>query len=79
LDAQGNPVLDSSGRFQRDLATGNIVVMRKEAGFGLSDRIALELPAAESDLLGYREWIAAEVLATSVEAGDVQDVRISRA
>ncbi len=22
LDAQGNPVLDSSGRFQRDLATG---------------------------------------------------------
>jgi isoleucyl-tRNA synthetase len=53
--------------------------MRKEAGFGLSDRIALELPAAESDLLGYRDWIAAEVLATSVEAGDVPDVRITRA
>ena len=35
LDAQGNPVLDPSGRFQRDQATGNIVVMRKEAGFGV--------------------------------------------
>ena len=35
LDAQGNPVLDSNGRFQRDQLTGNIVVMRKEAGFGV--------------------------------------------
>src|SRR5262249_26282755 len=34
LDALGNPVLDDKGRFQRDQVTGNIVVMRKEAGFG---------------------------------------------
>jgi len=34
VDAQGNPVLDGSGRFQKDQLTGNIVVMRKEAGFG---------------------------------------------
>ncbi len=41
--------------------------MRKEAGLGLSDRIALVLPASDKDLLGYRDWIAAEVLAVSVE------------
>jgi plastocyanin len=35
LDAQGNPVLDANGRFQRDQFNGNIVVMRKEAGFGV--------------------------------------------
>ncbi len=51
--------------------------MRKEAGLGLSDRIALHLPAADKDLLGYRDWIAAEVLATSVQVTDVKDVRIT--
>jgi isoleucyl-tRNA synthetase len=53
--------------------------MRKEAGFGLADRITLEIPATEADLLGYRDWIAAEVLALSVEAGGVAEVRITRA
>ncbi len=42
--------------------------MRKQAGLGLTDRIALTLPAGDADLLGHRDWIAAEVLATSVEA-----------
>jgi isoleucyl-tRNA synthetase len=51
--------------------------MRKEAGLGLSDRIALQLPAADTDLLGYRGWIAAEVLATSVQATDVKEIRIT--
>jgi isoleucyl-tRNA synthetase len=53
--------------------------MRKEAGFGLSDRISLEIPATEADLLGYRDWIAGEVLAMSVEAAEVTEVRITRA
>jgi isoleucyl-tRNA synthetase len=40
--------------------------MRKEAGLGLSDRIVLYLPAADADLIGYKDWIAAEVLAAEV-------------
>ena len=34
-DEQGNPILDTGGRFQKDQLTGNLVVMRKEAGFGV--------------------------------------------
>jgi len=43
--------------------------MRKEAGLGLSDRIGLWLPKSDKDLLVYGDWIAAEVLAVSVEVG----------
>jgi isoleucyl-tRNA synthetase len=53
--------------------------MRKEAGLGLSDRIALWLPSSDADLLGYRDWIAAEVLATSVEVGPTDQVTFERA
>jgi isoleucyl-tRNA synthetase len=53
--------------------------MRKEAGFDLTDRIVLQLPAANADLLPYRDWIAAEVLATSVHATDCHEIRITRA
>jgi isoleucyl-tRNA synthetase len=53
--------------------------MRKEADLDLSDRIALRLPAADADLLEYRDWIAAEVLATSVQAAGDEDIRITRA
>ena len=35
VDAQGNPVLDENGRFQKDQLTGTLVVMRKEQGFGV--------------------------------------------
>jgi len=35
VDDQGNPILDANGRFQRDQLTGNLVVMRKEPGFGV--------------------------------------------
>jgi isoleucyl-tRNA synthetase len=53
--------------------------MRKEAGLGLSDRIALSLPSCDGDLLGYRDWIAAEVLATSVDIGPADQVTFERA
>jgi isoleucyl-tRNA synthetase len=53
--------------------------MRKEAGLGLSDRIALSLPSSDADLLGYRDWIAAEVLATSIDIGPVDRVNFERA
>ncbi len=51
--------------------------MRKEAGLSLTDRIALQLPATSADLLDYRDWIAAEVLATSVQATDIVGIRIT--
>jgi isoleucyl-tRNA synthetase len=53
--------------------------MRKEAGLGLSDRIALTLPASDADLLVYSDWIRAEVLATSIDIGPDDQVRIDRA
>jgi isoleucyl-tRNA synthetase len=53
--------------------------MRKHAGLGLSDRIALSLPSSDADLLGYRDWIAAEVLATSIDLGPVDQVSFERA
>jgi isoleucyl-tRNA synthetase len=53
--------------------------MRKEAGLGLSDRIALSLPAPDADLLVYEDWIKAEVLATSIVIGPDDQVRIERA
>jgi len=53
--------------------------MRKEAGLGLSDRIKLYLPAPDKDLLGYRDWIAAEVLAVSVEVTPTDKVSFEKA
>ncbi|HEX9064202.1 MAG TPA: isoleucine--tRNA ligase [Streptosporangiaceae bacterium] len=52
--------------------------MRKDAGLGLSDRITLILPDSDADLLAHRDWIAAEVLATTVEVAGHQ-VIIERA
>jgi isoleucyl-tRNA synthetase len=53
--------------------------MRKEAGLGLSDRIALTLPESDRDLLVDRDWIAAEVLATSIDVAPVDQVSVERA
>ena len=52
----------------------HVNTMRKDTGLGLSDRIALTLPACDKDLLDYREWIAAEVLADSIEIGNSDKV-----
>ncbi len=53
--------------------------MRKEAGLELTDRIRLSLPAADEDLLGYRDWIAAETLAISVDLAPVEQAVFERA
>jgi isoleucyl-tRNA synthetase len=51
--------------------------LRKEAGLELSDRILLDLPATDADLLPYAEWIKAETLADSLTAtGD--DITLTR-
>ncbi|HVB45901.1 MAG TPA: isoleucine--tRNA ligase [Streptosporangiaceae bacterium] len=52
---------------------------RKEAGLGLSDRIVLSLPASDADLLGYKDWIAGEVLAVSVDVAPGEQVDFSKA
>jgi isoleucyl-tRNA synthetase len=41
--------------------------MRKEAGFELTDRIVVTLPAEHADLLEHADWIKREVLAVSIE------------
>jgi isoleucyl-tRNA synthetase len=52
--------------------------MRKESGLGLSDRIVLTLPDADRDLLGYRDWIAGEVLADAVEVAPIDKVILAK-
>jgi isoleucyl-tRNA synthetase len=53
---------------------------RKQEGLELTDRIALRLPSAEADLLEtFGDWIAAEVLATSIEVDpEIDTPRITR-
>ena len=54
--------------------------MRKDAGLGLSDRIALSLPGSDADLLDeHRDWIAAETLAVSVDLASGNEVVLHRA
>lgn len=53
--------------------------MRKQAGLGLSDRISLFLPACDQDLIGYRDWIAGEVLAVSVDVTSAGQVAFEKA
>ncbi|HLY93716.1 MAG TPA: DUF5915 domain-containing protein, partial [Gaiellaceae bacterium] len=50
--------------------------LRKEAGFEITDRIALTVPAAEQDVIAaHGDWIAREVLATSIAVGEVLAVQ----
>jgi len=52
--------------------------MRKEAGLALTDRIELTIPSRDADLLEHADWITAETLATSLEAGG-EDVALAKA
>jgi isoleucyl-tRNA synthetase len=52
--------------------------MRKKLGFGLSDRIVLSLPSSDADLLEYRDWIAREVLAVSIDLAPIDQVTFER-
>jgi isoleucyl-tRNA synthetase len=52
---------------------------RKAQGLGLSDRIRLSLPHSDADLLEYRDWIAAEVLAVEIDLAPVEQVTFERA
>ncbi|HUF15281.1 MAG TPA: isoleucine--tRNA ligase [Acidimicrobiia bacterium] len=48
---------------------------RKQEGLALTNRIRLRLPAGDADLVeSHGEWIAAEVLATSIEVDESLDI-----
>jgi isoleucyl-tRNA synthetase len=55
-----------------------INTMRKEAGLEITDRIALLLPQTDADLVEFRDWIAAETLAVSVELWSGEAPQITR-
>jgi hypothetical protein len=42
--------------------------MRKASGLALTERIALPIPARDTDLLEHADWIKAETLAVSLDA-----------
>jgi isoleucyl-tRNA synthetase len=67
LDTEINSDLALRGRVYELIHTVN--TMRKDAGLELTDRIVLTLPDG-GDLLGHRDWIKAETLATRIEVGD---------
>jgi isoleucyl-tRNA synthetase len=77
LDTRLDDELRREGRVYETIHQVN--TMRKEAGLGLSDRIVLSLPSSDADLLGYRDWIAAEVLATSIDLAPVDQLNFERA
>jgi isoleucyl-tRNA synthetase len=55
-------------------------LMRREAGFELTDRIVVTLPANHADLLAHEDWIKEEVLAVSIETdGASHEPSIARA
>ena len=52
--------------------------LRKDEGYALIDRIVLTAPASERDVVeAHRDWIAREVLATSIELGGALRIRKS--
>jgi isoleucyl-tRNA synthetase len=52
--------------------------LRKDEGFELTDRILLTVPEPERDVVeAHGDWIAREVLATSIEIGDALRIRKS--
>jgi isoleucyl-tRNA synthetase len=78
LDTALDPELELEGRVL-DLIH-RINSMRRDAGLELTDRIVVTLPAAESDLLPYGDWIKEEVLAVSIETdGETSEPQIAKA
>jgi len=77
LSVEIDPVLDEELRLEGRVfdLTHAVNVLRKERGLEVSDRIRLELPAGDADLLElYRERIAEETLAVEIEVGEALDL-----
>jgi isoleucyl-tRNA synthetase len=78
LETALDPELELEGRVL-DLVH-RLNSLRKDAGFAVTDRIRVTLPRSDAELVGqHGEWIASEVLAVSVEVGDVDEPELERA
>lgn len=77
LDTHVDEELDRERRVYELIRHVN--ALRKESRLELSDRIALTIPAGDADLLEHGDWIRAETLATSLEAGDGDAATIAKA
>jgi isoleucyl-tRNA synthetase len=54
--------------------------LRRERGFELTDRVKIVVPQGWQDVLErHSDWVAGEVLATDLTAGDVDETQIERA
>jgi isoleucyl-tRNA synthetase len=58
--------------------THRVNTMRKEAGLTLTDRIRVNLPEADTDLLEYEDRIKLEVLAVEIAVRDVPEPQIEK-
>ncbi len=77
LDTGLDEELELEGRVYDLVHTLNS--MRKQQGLELTDRIAVTLPTADSDLVErHAEWIKAEVLAVSLETDGVDEPQIEK-
>jgi isoleucyl-tRNA synthetase len=78
LSVEIDPALDDELRLEGRVfdLTHAVNVLRKERGLDVSDRIRLEIPTADADLVErYRERIAEETLAVEIEVGQALDLR----
>jgi isoleucyl-tRNA synthetase len=78
LDTSVDAELELEGRVLD--AIHQLNSMRKDAGLELTDRIVVTLPAEQSDLMRYEDWIKEETLAVRVEIdGRASEPRIAKA
>ena len=77
LDTHVDADLDRERRVYELIRRVN--AMRKDAGFRLTDRIRLTIPAADADLLDHAEWIKAETLAVALETDGGDTPAIAKA
>jgi isoleucyl-tRNA synthetase len=76
LDTELDDELLLEGRAYDLIRTVN--QLRKDEGFALTDRVALTVPKPERDVVeAHGDWIAREVLATSIEIGDALGIEKS--
>jgi isoleucyl-tRNA synthetase len=76
LDTHVDEELDRERRVYELIRHVN--ALRKQSGLELSDRISLTIPSRDADLLVHAEWIRAETLATSLEAGADDETTIAK-
>ncbi len=77
LDTTLDPELELESRVLDLIHEVNL--MRKQAGYELTDRIVLTLPESQAELLAHEDWIKGETLAVQVETDSVEAPQIAKA